>query len=95
MRLYWIHQAIIKKEIYLLAELDETHLSDIMLSNWLKCFTIQTSISNEFALVNEDLSLLVEKDQSKLTVENEMMQNDDYMILSVSLIWVSELRNWS
>ena len=66
-----------------------------MLDNWLKCFTIQISTSNESASVNEDSSLLVKKDQNKSAIENEVMQNDDYMILSALLIWVSELKNWS
>ena len=44
-----------------------------MLSNWLKCFTIWTSINNESASADENLSLLVKKNQNKLIVENEMM----------------------
>ena len=66
-----------------------------MLSNWFKHFTIWTSTSNEFASADENSSLLIEKDQNKLTIENEVMQNDNYMILSASFIQVSELKDWS
>ena len=60
--------------------------------------------------MNENLNLLIEKDQSELTIENEVMQNvlasertnvnvrmqnDDYMILPASPILISELRNQS
>ena len=75
-----------KKEIYLFAKLNKTHLSSIMLSNQLKCFTIQTSTNNEFTSADEDLNLLIKKNQSKLAIKNEVMQNDNYMILSISLI---------
>ena len=95
LRPYQIHQAIIEKETYLLAELDETHLSGTMPDNWLKHFTIWASTSNEPASVNEDSSLLVEKNQSEPAVEDEVMQNDDYMVLSASPIQVSELRDRS
>ena len=58
--------------------------------------------------MNENLNLLVEEGQSRLTVKDEVMQNalineranvdvkmqdDDCMILSASSILVSELRN--
>ena len=58
--------------------------------------------------MNEDLNLLVEKNQSELTIEDEVMQNalineridvdvrmqdDNCMILSASFILISELRN--
>ena len=49
-------------------------------------FHIQTSTSNKFASMNENSSLLIKKNQSELIIENEMMQNDDYMILSTSFI---------
>ena len=75
-----------KKKIYLFVEFNEIHLLNTMLSNQLKHFIIQTSISDESASVNEDSSLFVKKDQSKLTIENEVMQNDNYIILSVSFI---------
>ena len=84
-----------KKRIYLFTKLNETYLSNTMSNNQLKHFTIQTSTNNESASANEDLNLLVEKDQNESAVKNEIMQNDDYMILLTSLIWVSELRNWS
>ena len=51
-----------KKEIYLFIKFNEIHLSNTMLSNWLKCFTIQISINDKFALTDEDSSLLVKKD---------------------------------
>ena len=44
-----------------------------MLSNWLKHFTIQTNTNNESASADENLSLLVEKNQSKLAIKNEVM----------------------
>ena len=64
-----------------------------MSDNQLKHFTIQASTSNKFTSADENSNLLVKKNQNKSAVENEVMQNDNYMILSTSLIQVSELRN--
>ena len=64
-----------------------------MLDNQLKHFTIQISISNKSASVDENSSLLIEKNQNKSTIKNEIMQNDNYMILLASFIQVSKLRN--
>ena len=58
--------------------------------------------------MNENLNLLIKKNQNKLAIEDEMMQNvlinerinvnikmqnDDYMILLILFILISELRN--
>ena len=75
-----------KKKTYLLVKFNETHLSNTMLNNQFKHFTIQVNTSNKSASMNEDLSLLVEKDQSKSAIEDEVMQNDNYMILPALLI---------
>ena len=57
-----------------------------MLNNQFKCFTIQTSTNNESTLMNKDLNLFVEENQNELIIENEIMQNDNYMILFISFI---------
>ena len=75
-----------KKEIYLLVKFNETHLLNTISDNQFKHFIIQTSISNESTSADENLSLFIKKNQNKSVIKNEVMQNDNYIILSVSFI---------
>ena len=67
---YCICQAIIEKEIYLLAELNGTHLLGTILNNRLKWFMVQISASNESMQADGNSNVPVEKGQSELVVEN-------------------------